>query len=99
MSAKEREALLLGWPANGGVWVITENSWYLFGNKPGSWRLRNAHTMEERCKAMEMSGAVYYANPEDCEPVKALLDDFGEHERGPKENYYYDHPADWYREL
>jgi hypothetical protein len=99
MSAKEREALLLGWPEDGGVLVMRESDWYEFGKEPGSWRLRNAHTMEERCKAMEMSGAVYYANPEDCEPVKALLDGFGEHEREPEENYYYNLPADWYAQL
>jgi hypothetical protein len=99
ISANEREALLLGWPEDGGVWVMKESNWYELGREPGSWRLRNAHTMEERCKAMEMSGAVYYANPEDYEPVKALLDGFGEHEREPEESYYYNLPADWYGQL
>lgn len=96
ISTKEREALLLGWPADGGVWVMKALNWYNFGVEPGSWRLRNAHTMGERCKAMEMSGATYYANPEDCEYVKALLDGFGEHEREPDSNYFYNHPADYY---
>lgn len=96
MSAKEREALLLGWPEDGGVFVMREDNWYDFGKEPGSRRLSNAYTMEERCKAMEMSGAVYYAKPEDYELVKALLDGFGEHEREPEENYHYNLPADWY---
>jgi hypothetical protein len=34
--------------------------------------------MEERCKALEMDGATYYENPEDCEYVTSLLDSFGE---------------------
>lgn len=97
MSAKEREALVLGWPEHGGVWVMRESNWGDISR--GGWGWRNAYTMEERCKALEMSGAVYYANPEDCEPVKALLDGFGEHEREPEDNYYYEHPADYYREL
>lgn len=96
ISAKERESLLLGWPKDGGVWVMKETNWYNFSREPGSWRLRNAHTMEERCKAMEMSGAVYFENPEDCDSVKALLDGFGDHEREPEASYYYDHPANFY---
>ncbi|KAK0099344.1 hypothetical protein ONS95_006295 [Cadophora gregata] len=54
--------------------------------------------MEERCMAMEKYGAVYYANPEDCEPVKALLAGFGDHEREPRENYYYE-VADMFRDV
>jgi hypothetical protein len=50
-----------------------------FGMKPGVWGLRNAYTMKERCKAMEMVGATSYQNSEDCEFVKLLLDGFGEH--------------------
>lgn len=52
-----------------------------FGLQPGVWRIMNAHTMEERCRAMEMVGATYYENPEDCEYVKPLLDEFGESQR------------------
>ncbi|KAF4629326.1 hypothetical protein G7Y89_g8821 [Cudoniella acicularis] len=70
ISAKEREALLLGWPEDGGVWVMKATNQYNFGGEPGSWRLRNAYTMEERCKAVEMSGALYYKYPEDCDSVK-----------------------------
>ena len=36
--------------------------------------------MEERCKALEMSGATFYKNPEECEYVKALLEGFGNKE-------------------
>ena len=93
-SEKEREELVLGWPEDGGVWVLRERNWNDLLRKPGLSRLTNAHTMEERCKAMEMSGAVYYANPKDCEYVKPLLDGFGEHEREPEHYYYYELPAD-----
>jgi hypothetical protein len=44
----------------------------------GMWRMRNAFTMDERCKALEMAGARFYENPEDCVYVKPLLDGFGE---------------------
>ncbi|KAG4429915.1 hypothetical protein IFR05_014604 [Cadophora sp. M221] len=97
ISTKERETLVLGWPNNGGVWVLQERNW---GNlSRGGWAWRNAHTMEERCIGMEMSSALYYANPEDCEPVRALLVGFGEHDREPRENYYYNMPADRFRDL
>jgi hypothetical protein len=93
-SAKERESLILGWSGDGGVWVIKEAHWYSFGVEPGFWRLRNAHTMDERCKAMEMSGAIYYRNAEDCTDVKSLLKGFGEHEREESFKCYFD-PRDY----
>lgn len=40
------------------------------------------HTMEERCMALEMCGATFFKNPEDCVYVQPLLDGFGE-DRGP----------------
>ena len=55
--------------------------------------------MEESCKGIEMLGAVYYANTEDCEPMRALLAGFGEHDEEPREYYYYDMPADRFRDL
>lgn len=72
----ETEVLYLGWPARVGVWVIRMPSrnqfWYGFD------RHRNAHTMEERCKALEMAGATFFENPRDCEHVEPLLRGFGE---------------------
>ena len=92
-SAKEREALILGWPKDGGVWVLKEANWYDFaGSELGIWRMGNAFTMEERCAAMEMAGAVYYKDPYNCESVKPLLDGFGEHEREEMSKYYFDYP-------
>lgn len=81
-SATEKEAIILGWPEDGGVWVLKATSWGGFGvEENGFWRFLNAHTMEERCKAMEMIGAMYYENPEDCDSVKELLDGFGDYKR------------------
>ncbi|KAG4442491.1 hypothetical protein IFR05_001991 [Cadophora sp. M221] len=97
MSAREREVLVLGWPEKGGVWVIREHDWGNLGSR--GWFWTNAHTMEERCKALEMLAAVYYANIKDCELVKALLKGFGEHERESEQNYYHDRPADYFCEL
>ncbi|RFU24991.1 hypothetical protein B7463_g11346, partial [Scytalidium lignicola] len=34
ISAKEREALLLGWPEDGGVWIMKETNWYNFVGSP-----------------------------------------------------------------
>jgi len=65
----------------------------------GGWTWRNAYTIEERHMAIEMSGAVFYANPEDCEPVRELMAGFGEHERESRDKYFYDNPKDMFREL
>ncbi|KAL2062142.1 hypothetical protein VTL71DRAFT_6408 [Oculimacula yallundae] len=94
VSKQEREALVLGWDNDAGVWVIREEN---RGDIYQTGRWMNAHTMEERWRAMNISGAVYHANPEDREPVKVLMDGFGEHEEEPPENYYYDNPRDYYR--
>jgi hypothetical protein len=51
-----------------------------FAQWDGVFRMRNAYTMEERCKALEMSGATFYENPEECQDVKALLEGFGNKE-------------------
>ncbi|KAF4627390.1 hypothetical protein G7Y89_g10764 [Cudoniella acicularis] len=56
--------------------TVEEKEALLLGWPPGIWRIKNAHTMEERRKAMEIVGATYYKNLEDCEFVKPLLDRF-----------------------
>lgn len=72
---EEDERLHLGWPENGqGVWVLRQKD----GNNiwEGMWRMRNAYTMDERCKALEMAGAKFYKKPEACEYLRPLLEDF-----------------------
>ncbi|KXX78445.1 hypothetical protein MMYC01_201423 [Madurella mycetomatis] len=56
--------LATGWPAGGGVWVLSEDK-EVAGRK-GAGRLFNARTMEERCKIIEQLGGTFYANPKDC---------------------------------
>jgi hypothetical protein len=77
MKLSEMEVLTLGWPEVGGVWVLRRPS--RWGEDRGwSLRIRNAVTMKERCEAIEMSGGVFYARPEENVFVKALLESFGE---------------------
>lgn len=38
--------------------------------------------------ALETVGAVFYANPEDCELVRELMVGFGEHEREGGDKYF-----------
>jgi len=83
-TSSEEEILHLGWPEKGGVWVMRQvdrgDSW------EGMWRMRNAYTMTERCKALEMAGAKFYERPEESEYVRPLLEGFGEHEWWWEEN-------------
>jgi hypothetical protein len=37
--------------------------------------------MEERCKAIEISGGTFFENPEECDFTRPLLKSFGEHNR------------------
>ncbi|ROW14347.1 hypothetical protein VPNG_04014 [Cytospora leucostoma] len=54
----------VGWPAGGGVWVLssTEDE----AGEMGVGIIHNAYNMEERCKALELLGAVFYEEPRDC---------------------------------
>jgi hypothetical protein len=75
MYPDERDVLILGWPEDGGVWVMREHIWKNVGVKFGPvW---NALNMRERCKAIEIVGGTFYAKAEDCEFVKPLLEGFG----------------------
>jgi hypothetical protein len=83
LTPEEEEILYLGWPKSGGAWILRlpdrNHFWYGFD------RAKNAHTMEERCMALEMSGATFFENPEDCVYLKPLLDGFGEDKAPPPE--------------
>ncbi|KAK4234773.1 hypothetical protein C8A03DRAFT_46965 [Achaetomium macrosporum] len=56
--------LATGWPAGGGVWVLstTED----IAAEKGAGMLFNAYNMEERCKLIEQLGGTFYADPKDC---------------------------------
>jgi hypothetical protein len=83
MTAEEQEVLYLEWPESGGLWVLRlpnlNHFWYRID------RAKNAHSMEERCMALEMAGATFFESPEDCVYVKPLLDGFGEDKPPPPE--------------
>lgn len=55
--------LWYGWPSGGGVWALRVDE--VKGSNLGVTRIRNAHNMEERCKAIEMLGGKFYEKWED----------------------------------
>ncbi|KUI60653.1 hypothetical protein VP1G_07875 [Cytospora mali] len=57
----------VGWPAGGGVWVLSTT--YNEAGDRGVAIIHNAYNMEERCKALEKLGAVFYENPRDCQDL------------------------------
>ena len=50
-----------GWPADGGVWVLKMP--YMDSEMKGIGRIRNAFSMEERCRQIEKLGGVFYNDP------------------------------------
>jgi hypothetical protein len=75
---EEREQLILGWPAGGGVWVLRFKNRDAVSEDPVTIRrLNNALTMDERYNVIEMCGGAFYKNPGESEYVKPLLDGFG----------------------
>jgi hypothetical protein len=89
----EREVLFLGWPEEGGVWVLRyDNRKLLRGSLGPVW---NALSMAERCTALEMHGAVFFETPEESEVVAPLLRGFGERENrrdpGVEDGGWWDH--------
>lgn len=53
-----------GWPADGGVWALKmlEFDSYMKGIS----RIRNAFSMDERCRQIEKLGGVFYSDPAKC---------------------------------
>ncbi|KAJ5086516.1 hypothetical protein NUU61_007823 [Penicillium alfredii] len=60
----------IAFPENGGVWVLAIEGDALF--PPGMATVRNALTMEERCKALEKLGAVFCADLTKCSALQDL---------------------------
>ena len=58
----------LGWPENGGVWVLRE-TWDDSEGRAVA-RIKLAKTMEERCRAIEMSGGTFYLDAKDCDATR-----------------------------
>ena len=75
----EREVLFLGWPKQGGVWLLRYDNWKMIRGDLGPvW---NALDMEERCMALERCGGEFFENPEESEHVKPLLEGLGNREQ------------------
>ena len=62
---------IVGWPKDGGVWVL--RSTYKEGISKGVGRVKNAFSMEERCRVIENLGGVFYANPKECPDLDLLI--------------------------
>ncbi|KAL7915586.1 hypothetical protein GGI35DRAFT_184605 [Trichoderma velutinum] len=60
----EDQVVTVGWPAGGGAWVLTESP--ARSRIKGTAIIHNAFNMEERCRAIEKLGGVFYKNPKDC---------------------------------
>lgn len=64
LTSENDSFIQVGWPESGGVWVLhtTEGG----ASEKGAGMVHNAYNMEERCKAIERLGGVFYTNPQDC---------------------------------
>jgi hypothetical protein len=60
----------LGWPDDGGVWLLELSREEAYDRKVGAFRL--AKTMEERCHEIQMCGGTFYADPTECERTRDL---------------------------
>lgn len=75
--------VFLGWPDNGGVWFIRLADAEFFRCKLGM--LKMALDMKEYCKVLEMNGATFYENPQDCEYLKDGIGTFVTKDRDTSE--------------
>ncbi len=68
----KKVSLEVGFPASGGVWILdTSQGWD--GLYPKSLGLRNALTMDERCKVIKDLGGHFCDNIQGCPEMDALL--------------------------
>lgn len=58
------EVKAFGWPADGGVWALKMPNRDAY--MKGMGRIRNAFSMEERCRQIEKLGGVFYSDPAEC---------------------------------
>jgi hypothetical protein len=60
----DRVVKAFGWPADGGVWALKMPKMDSYFK--GMSRIRNAFSMDERCRQIEKLGGVFYSNPAKC---------------------------------
>ncbi|MCJ1455116.1 hypothetical protein MMC28_005470 [Mycoblastus sanguinarius] len=70
MTDDEKAVVMLGWLKEGGVWVLRIESEEHYVPEMG--RIWNAFTMEERCRAIELSGGTFYRDLGHCDETKDL---------------------------
>lgn len=58
------EVKAFGWPADGGVWILKMPRMDAY--MKGMGRIRNAFSMEERCREIEKLGGIFYDDPAKC---------------------------------
>lgn len=64
----DHEVKAFGWPVDGGVWALKMP--YMDSYMKGMGRIRNAFSMEERCRQIEKLGGVFYSDPAKCPDLK-----------------------------
>ncbi|KAL8744301.1 MAG: hypothetical protein Q9190_003444 [Brigantiaea leucoxantha] len=62
----------LGWPQSGGIWVL-EIEEFEGARRGVGGRIKNAKSMEERCRFIEMLGGVFFSDRKDCELAKDIV--------------------------
>lgn len=67
-----RMEVWLGWPQSGGVWVL-EVEEFEGARKGVGGRIRNAMSMEERCRFIEMLGGVFFRDRRDCPLTRDMI--------------------------
>lgn len=60
--------MFTGWPESGGVWVLRMEEAELWESKVGM--LGMAVDMAEYCGVLEMCGAVFFEDAEECEDLR-----------------------------
>lgn len=67
-----RMEVWLGWPQSGGVWVL-EIEEFEGARRGVGGRIRNAKSMEERCRFIEMLGGVFFRDRKDCQLTRDIV--------------------------
>lgn len=67
MTEEERAVRFFCWPTGGGVWVLKIKQWESVEDES---RIQNALSMEERCHAIEMSGGIFYDDPQNYDDIQ-----------------------------
>lgn len=73
--AAEEVRTVLGGPESGVVWVLRE-TWEAWEDRDVG-RVKLAEPMEERCRAIDMSGGTFSPDPRECDVTRHLIEMLG----------------------